>query len=53
MEGSMKKKQPNLSKEIIELQRTLRIVYEKGHLDGLKEALKTMKEVKNETRRSN
>lgn len=49
----MKKKQPDLSKEIIELQRTLRIVYEKGHLDGLKEALKTMKEVKNETRRSN
>jgi hypothetical protein len=44
----MKKKQPDLSKEIIELHKTLRIVYDKGHLAGLNEALKTMKEVKNE-----
>lgn len=44
----MKKKQPDLSKEIIEIHRTLRIIYERGHLAGLKEALKTMKEVRDE-----
>jgi hypothetical protein len=44
----MTKKEPNLSEEIVDIHKTLQIIYNKGYLAGLNEALKTMKEVKNE-----
>lgn len=44
----MKKKQPNLSQEIIDIHKTLQIIYHKGYLAGLKETIKTMKDIKDE-----
>lgn len=43
-----KKERPNLSEYIIDIHKTLQIIYHKGHLAGLKEALKTMKDTKDE-----
>jgi hypothetical protein len=48
-----KKKEPDFSKEIVDLHKTLLIIYHKGYLAGLKESLETMKEVKDETRTTN
>ena len=42
----MKKEKPDLSVELIDLHKTLQIVYHKGYLAGLKEAVNTMKETK-------
>jgi len=44
----MKKKEIDLSEEIIDIHKTLQIVYHKGYLAGLKEAVNTMKETKDE-----
>jgi len=44
----MKKKEPDLSVELIDLHKTLQIIYHKGYLAGLKEALETMKDTKDE-----
>jgi hypothetical protein len=44
----MKKEKPDLSVELIDLHKTLQIVYHKGYLAGLKEAVNTMKETKDE-----
>lgn len=43
-----KKDRPNLSEHLIELHKTLQIIYHKGYVAGIKEALETMKEVKDE-----
>ena len=44
----MKKKEIDLSEEIIDIHKTLQIIYHKGYLTGLKEAIKTMKDTKDE-----
>ena len=44
----MKKKEPDLSVELIDFHKTLQIIYHKGYLAGLKEALETMKDTKDE-----
>ena len=47
----MKKKHsnmPNFSQYLIDYHKTLELAYHKGYLAGLKESLKTMKEVRDE-----
>jgi len=44
----MTKKEPNLSEEIVDIHKTLQIIYHKGYLAGLKEAIQTMKDTKDE-----
>jgi len=44
----MKKKEADLSVELIDIHKTLQIIYHKGYLAGLKEALETMKDTKDE-----
>lgn len=48
-----KNKKPNLSQPIIDIHKMLQAIYRKGYLAGKRESLKTMKEVKDETRRTN
>jgi hypothetical protein len=45
-------KEPDLSAEIVDLHKTLQIIYHKGYLAGLKEALETMKDTKDEKKTS-
>jgi len=45
-------KEPDFSEQIIDLHKTLQIIYHKGYLAGLKEALETMKDTKDEKKTS-
>ena len=38
----------NLSEHIVDIEKTLQIVYHKGYVDGIKQALKIMKETRDE-----
>ncbi len=44
----MKKEKPDLSVELIDLHKTLHIIYHKGYLAGLKEAKEIIKDKKDE-----
>ena len=48
MSKETKKEEPDFSEQIIDIHKTLQIVYHKGYLAGLKEALETMKDTRDE-----